>query len=64
MVQRENLPSGEKHRVSDRMVAGRSLLMAVNGAAAAGSLGCVCEREREEKREIEKRGGRKGSTMV
>jgi hypothetical protein len=44
------------------MVAGRSLLMAANGAAVAGSLDC--EREREEKREIEKRGGRKGSTMV
>jgi hypothetical protein len=44
------------------MVAGRSLPVAVNGAAATGSLSC--EREREEKRERKKRGGRKGCTVV
>jgi hypothetical protein len=52
----------EKNRVLGRMVAGRSLPTAVNKAAAAGSLGC--ERERDEKREREKRGGRKGCTTV
>jgi hypothetical protein len=46
------------------MVAGRSLPVAVNGAAATGSLSCEREREREEKRERKKRGGRKGCTVV
>jgi hypothetical protein len=44
------------------MVAGRSLPTAANKAAAVGSLGC--EREREEKREREKRGGRKGCAVI
>jgi hypothetical protein len=41
------------------MVAGRRLPTVTNGAVTAGSLGC----ERE-KREREKRGGRKGYAVV
>jgi hypothetical protein len=44
------------------MVAGRSLPTAANGAAVVRSLGC--EREREEKRKREKRGGRKGCVVI
>jgi hypothetical protein len=46
------------------MVARQSLLTAANGAAVAGSLGCVCvcERERERRRGKENRASPLGAT--